>query len=198
MMKTSKFFCLAFALLCFSQLAVAQVKVSPKVGLNVSGVDAKLTDFDAEARAGWNAGMDLRVGKGLLFLAPGVHYYNYTARLMENLDENSRIDFTEETTIQSINVPLNIGLRVTGDNGLLGLHVRGGVVPTYVMSVKAVDNFNFSVDQLQRITWGANVGAGLDLLFFTADVTYERGLTDFFADAEGKNNVLTFSLGLKF
>ena len=66
------------------------------------------------------------------------------------------------------------------------------------MSVKEVDNFNFSEDQLNRLTWGANMGVGVDVLFFTADLTYEAGISDYFKDATGNNNVLSLSVGLKF
>jgi hypothetical protein len=197
-MKTINFFATALMLLFTIQLATAQVRVSPKVGLNVSAIDAKLNDFEAQARAGWHAGLDFRIGDGFLFLNPGVQYFSYTARLMENIDTDTSINFEEETTIQSLKAPLNIGLRVTGDNGLLGLHLKGGIVPTYVMSVKEVDNFNFNEDQLNRLTWGANMGVGVDFLFFTADLTYEAGLSDYFKDATGRNNVLSLSVGLKF
>lgn len=197
-MKTLKFFALGLCLFVMTQSLTAQVRVSPKVGINLSGLETKLTDFDAEARAGWHAGLDFRMGQGFLFLNPGIQYQSYTARLIQNIDENTEVKFSDETTIQSLKVPLNLGIRVTGDNGLLGLHLKGGIVPTYVLGVNEVDGFNFSEDRLNRLTWGANMGVGIDLLFFTADLTYEKGLTDFFQDAEGKNNVLSLSVGLKF
>ncbi|MEL7247751.1 MAG: porin family protein [Bacteroidota bacterium] len=197
-MKTLKFLALGLCFFIMSQSLMAQVRVSPKVGVNLSGLDTKLTDFDAEARAGWHAGLDLRLGEGFIFLNPGIQYQSYTARLVQSIDENTQVNFSEETTIQSLKAPLNLGIRITGDNGLLGLHVKGGIVPTYVMGVKEVDGFNFSEDRLNRLTWGANMGVGIDLLFLTADLTYEKGLTNFFEDAEGKNNVLSLSVGLKF
>lgn len=197
-MKTIIQFSFAAALLFTFNFAQAQVKISPKIGVNVSAVEGKLTDFDAEARTGWNAGLDARIGDGVFFLNPGIQYYSYTARLMSDINQDTRVDFTEETTIQSIKAPLNLGLRVTGDNGLIGLHVKGGIVPTYVMSVKETNNFNFDKDQLNNLTWGANFGVGIDFLFLTADLTYEKGLSDYFKNTAGKNNVLSLSVGLKF
>jgi hypothetical protein len=197
-MKTLKFAALALSLFFMTQTLMAQVRVSPKVGVNLSALDAKLNDFNAEARTGWHAGLDFRIGDGILFLNPGVQYQSYTARLMQDINQDTEVNFSEETTIQSLKAPLNVGIRVTGDNGLLGLHLKGGIVPTYVMGVKEVDNFDFSVDELNRLTWGANMGVGIDLLFFTADLTYEKGLTDFFQNGEGKNNILSLSVGLKF
>jgi len=174
------------------------VKVSPQVGVNFSAVDAKIQDIRAESRVGWNAGLDLRIGERIVYLNPGLHYFNNTARLFKDVESPDEVNFEEETTIQSLKAPLNLGFRLTGDNGLLGIRVKGGVTPTYVMSVNEKDGFAFDKEDLNTFTWGANVGAGLDVLFFTLDVNYEIGLNDYFKEVEGSNNVLSLNLGLKF
>ena len=197
-MKTSIRVISFLSLLFFCQSSFAQVRVSPKVGFNVSAIEANIKDFSAESRTGWQAGMDFRLGDGALFLNPGLFYYSNTARLMQEIDENTNVDFTEETTINSLKAPLNVGLRLLGDNGLVGLYVKGGISPTYVLGVKEVENFAFDINELNRLTWGANVGVGVDILFLTADLSYEKGLTDYFDGVEGRNNVLTLSVGLKF
>jgi hypothetical protein len=187
-----------FALtLCTLELGQAQ-KITPRVGVNLSSIDRSLQDFTTEGRAGWNAGLDMRFGEGIFFFYPGLHYYSNTARIVSNIDEDTRIDFREETTIQSLKAPLNLGLRLTGDNGLLGVYARGGITPTYVLGVDEATDFNFSIDELNRFTWGANAGLGVDLLFLTAEVNYEWGLTDYFQEVAGRNNVFTLSVGLKF
>ena len=198
MKQSAKIIFTLLALAIFSLPLAAQVKVNPKVGVNFSGVDAKLQDITAEARVGWNAGLDLRVGNGFIFLNPGAHYYSYTARLIKDVEKPNDVKLEDETTIQNLKVPVNLGLRLTGDNGLIGLHVRGGVVPTMVLGVTEKQDFAFNKDDLNTFTLGANVGAGIDFLVFTLDASYEMGLNDFFKDAEGRNNMLTVSLGLKF
>lgn len=197
-MKTLKFVALALVL-CFSTYHLsAQVKVVPKVGLNLSALDANVQDFTAEARTGWHAGLDFRMGQQKLFFVPGVQFQSSTARLMRNIDEDIRVDFSEETTIQSVRAPLNVGYRLLEVGKVLNVHVKAGVVPTYVLGVKETENFNFSVDQLNRFTWGTNLGVGIDFLFLTADLSYEKGMTEFFSEGEGKNNILSLSVGLKF
>lgn len=206
-MKTSIRVVLGMAILFASvQYGFSQVRFSPKVGVNASALDVKLEDInaEAEARAGWNAGLDLRLGDGAFFLAPGLHYYSFTTRIVNDLSNPSDLDFSKENTIQSLRAPINLGLRLTGDNGLLGIYAKGGITPAYVLNVTQKDEVSIPespsvyLDDLNRFTWGANVGAGIDLLFLTAELNYEIGLNDFFKNAEGKNNVLTFSVGLKF
>jgi len=198
MKSSAKILFVAIAALITSVAATAQTQINPKVGVNFSGVEAQLQDITAEARVGWNAGVDLRMGDKALYLQPGLHYYNFTARLVEGVEHPDDIAFSDETTIQALKAPLNIGLRLTGDNGLIGIQARGGVTPTYILGVDEKNGIDFNKEDLNSFTWGANVGVGVNFLFLTADLNYEVGLDDFFANAEGGNNVLSLSVGIKF
>lgn len=167
------------------------VKVIPKVGVNVSGIEAQIGDINTEARAGWNAGLDFRIGKNA-YVSPGVHYYNFTANIVDEVNDVDDFKIQDEATIKSLKLPVNLGLKV------FGLRAQGGITPTYIMGVDDTPNTGFDIDNFNRLTWGANVGVGLDLLFLTVDANYEIGLTDFYSQVEGANNVLTLSVGLKF
>lgn len=197
-MKQSIQFLAAIALLCFSFTAVAQVKVIPRAGLNISGTDATIKDIRTDAKVGWNAGLDFRVGDGFLFLQPGAHFYSNTTTPVSNIDDIEDFDFKDQTTIQSVKLPLNIGINLLPKNGLLRIHAVGGITPTFVAGVKEAENFAFTKDDLNTMTWGANVGVGVDVLFLTVAANYEVGLTDYFKDSSGGNNVFTLSAGLKF
>jgi len=198
-MKQLRFFSITlFALLLAAGSLAAQVTINPKVGVNYSGIDAKLNDINAEARVGWNAGVDFRLSESLIYLQPGAHFYSYTARLLQEVDDPEDVQLSEETQIQNIRLPVNLGIRLTGEGGILQLHAIGGVTPSYVLGVNEKEDFAFDKDSLRDWTFGANVGLGLDILFLTANVNYEIGLTDFFEAAEGRNNMLTLSVGVKF
>lgn len=192
MNKQIQIFATLFACLLTVQCLQAQARFNPKVGYNLSGIEAELQDFDAEARTGFNIGADFRFGRGLAYFAPGLHYYNVTADVKEHNFDPGSVRFSDETTIRSIKVPMNIGLKI------LGLRAQGGVSGTYVLGVKEVGAVNFDVEDLNRFTYGANLGVGIDLLFLTADLNYEIGLNDYFANATGSNNILSLNVGLIF
>lgn len=178
--------------------AQAQLRLNPQVGVNMSALDAKIGDLKTEAKAGWNAGLDFRIGDGFIYLSPGAHFYSNTARLLRDFSDPDMDMWKDETTIQSVKTPLNIGFNLTGGSKLLGIRAEGGIVPTYVTGVKETESYSLDIEDLNRLTWGFNVGVGVDVLFLTADLSYEIGQANFFKDVEGKNNMLTLSLGVKF
>jgi hypothetical protein len=191
------FLFIAIAFLCSAQIT-AQVVINPKVGFNASAIDANFKDITAEARFGWNAGVDLRVGEGIFFFKPGLHYYNFTANLFKDVNAPGDIPLKDETTIQSLKLPVNAGLRITGEGGLIGVNVHGGVMPSYILGVRERSLVPFLREDLKDFTLGANLGLGIDILLFTVEANYEIGLTPFFESANGKNNMLTVTAGVKF
>lgn len=176
----------------------AQVTVNPKAGVNLSGVETRLQDIRAEARAGWNAGLDLRMGGGTIFFMPGLHYYRYSAELKQDINGFQDIQLEEEAVISALKAPINLGLRLTADGGLLHLYARGGVTPTYILRVQETEDIDFTASDLRTLTWGANVGVGVDVLFLNFEANYELGLDDYFEAAVGHNNVFTLSVGMRF
>lgn len=178
--------------------AQAQIEFNPKVGVNASGLDATIKDFKTEARAGWNAGFDLRIGDEMLFFQPGVHIYNMNADLSTDPTLEDVSFFQDETTIQMVKFPINLGLRLTGKDGLLNIYALGGVTPTLLAGVKESSSFSLTEEDINDFTYGANIGAGVDLFFLTFDVRYEMGLKDFYVNSPGKNNMLTANVGIRF
>ena len=172
--------------------------INPKVGVNLSAVDGKLNDLQAAAKVGWNAGVDFRFGGKKLFLSPGLHFNNYTARLVNDIDTDTQLNFKDETTIQALKAPVNIGFDITGRKQLLNLYLKGGVTPTMILAVNEKAGIPFSKDDLKTFTWGANVGLGMDITILTVDLNYEIGMSDYFANTTGRNNVLTLSAGIRF
>ncbi len=196
-MKSAPAVLLLLAFTLCAQTLFAQLHVLPRVGVNTSALDTERNGQVTDLRVGWNAGLDLRLGPNKLFLQPGAHYYNFTARLVQK-DIADQVTFRDETTIQAVQVPLNAGLRLIGAGKLLGLYLKGGVTPMFITGVDEKPGFAFNKDKLNDMTWNANVGAGLDLLIFNVELNYAWGLSDFFTDVEGRNQMWTLSAGFRF
>lgn len=182
---------------CFA-LAQSQIVLNPKAGVNFSGLEEELEEYDAQARVGFNFGLDARMpGENAVYFNPGIHFYRYTARLIQEPSQGAEL--REESSISALKVPLRVGYRLTGEGGLVGLHLRGGVVPTFILGANETRSLDFDVDDLKSFTLGADIGMCVEIFnLITADFNYELGLTDYLEEGGDGNNVLTLSFGLKF
>jgi hypothetical protein len=178
----------------------SQTRISPKFGFNFSALNTELDTIDSEGRSGWNAGVDFRIESRnrVFFFHPGVRYQKMTADLRK-LDEFSMPgELEEETTINSIKVPLNVGGYLTGEGGILRLHLRGGIVPQFVVGVTERDKFAFDKDRLNTFTLGGNLALGVDFILLTAEFSYEFGFSNFYKDFDGKNRMASINFGFIF
>lgn len=185
--------CVAFVTLNFEANGQA-ARVSPKAGTAISSLDANIGNVNITGRAGLTIGADWRNEKGLIYLQPGLFFQNYNLRLTDN----QNLDNTATSRITAVKAPLNVGWYFNGRYRLWIVHVRAGVVPTYVLGSKSVDQFNYSKDLLNDFQVNANLGLGVDLAIFTVDFSYEWGLTDVIQDVDSKANLAVITLGLIF
>ena len=179
----------------------AQTSFNPKIGLHISAIDGKFKDTSSlNSRVGWHVGLDIRKGSELFFLNPGIHYQVTSVDLKKEIKTGGSIqDLTGQTTIQSVSLPINGGLYLTGkDQALMRIYVHGGVLPAYIIGIKSVEKFELNPTEFNRFQLGLNAGVGVDLLFLHLGATYEYYLQDYFRNQTGKNRTLTLSLGFVF
>ncbi|MBL7830881.1 MAG: PorT family protein, partial [Saprospiraceae bacterium] len=186
-MKTKIIF-FRFTVLCglmlsFSYFTGAQTSFNPKIGLHISAIDGNFKDTSSlNARVGWQVGLDIRKGSELFFLNPGIHYKVTSVDLKKEVKTNGSIqDLTGNTTIQSIDLPINGGFYLTGkDQALMRIYIHGGVVPSYILGIKSVEKFDLKPTEFNRFQLGVNAGIGIDLLFLHIGANYEYYLQDYF------------------
>ncbi|MEY2905071.1 MAG: hypothetical protein RJA52_1087 [Bacteroidota bacterium] len=179
--------------------ASGQVMVNPKIGVNASNFDTQIRDIRAEARIGWNAGVDFRIGKGMFSFIPGLHYYSFTTSTVPNVGTGTNFDVRQETTIQNVKLPINFGLRLTGQGGLMSIWLKGGGVANMFAGIREGSTPTPLLEEdFSKVNFAANAGIGMDILVFTIEATYEMGLTPFFETGNEKNNMLVVSAGIRF
>ncbi len=187
---------LFFALLLAGSLQAQQIKVIPRVGLNLSTVTSDVPDIDPDGvGTGFQLGLDLRVGdyKNWFFFQPGLHYFNTQVNLNTPGTGSTRI--SDGIKVNSLKIPINGGLYLTGTDGLLRFSINAGFVPTVVVGV-GDSNINPDYTNFRTFSLGANAGVGIDIAIVTLNVGYEYGLSRVFKSGDGRLNMITVSLGL--
>ncbi len=192
---------LCLTALFFYTTSSAQTSFNPKVGLHISAIDGKFKDTSSlNSRVGWQVGLDIRKGSELFFLNPGLHYIVTSVDLKKEIKTNGGIqDITGSTTIQSISLPINGGIYLTGkDQALMRIYIHGGILPNYIIGIKSVEKFDLNPSEFNRFQFGVNGGVGIDLLFLHIGAKYEYYLNDYFKNQPGKNRTISVSLGFVF
>lgn len=186
----------------FALPAAAQKSFSfnPEAGINFSALSKEIESTESAARAGWHAGADFRIGSGVAYFQPGIFYYRTSTRLRQENSENS---FEGDVRINSLKVPVQLGLRLIDTEGFKLLANTGPVVNFPLSYHKPGDEFDFFAGNetpYKDVNLGYNVGLGIDILMLTFGIDYEFGLTDYYDynDSENRNYVFSLSAGLRF
>ena len=191
-MRTLLLVCLALG---FTVLAKAQI--IPSVGLHgylTERVDFANVDRDVEleGRSGWNAGLDVRLGKKMLYMQPGLHYFSTTTRVTDLRDVGLPRQ-REEQRHTSLKAPILLGLRL-GLNGTAAIHLQGGPVITGAIG----EELSSDLGGMKPMALGLASGVSVDFLRFNASLRYEWGQTQAFQHQPGNVDVLSLGLGIVF
>ena len=80
---------------------------------------------------------------------------------------------------------------------MIKLRIHGGGTANKLLNVK--EKGDLAKADFNTWNYGANVGAGIDVLIFSLDANYEWGLTDLYAQQAGsKPTMFSVSVGMKF
>lgn len=165
-------------------VVAAQVTINPKVGISLSDMKDATDGLDTKGRLGYQVGADLRLG-GAFFLQPGVHYQQTGLEI-----GGTPMD------VRSVHVPVLVGLRLGA--GIAGVRIVGGPAATFVRSVND-DPGGVMQDLLRERRIGGMLGAGVDLMGLSVDLTGEMGLDNFYrTGSDQKLRTFRLSAGLRF
>lgn len=190
-MKHLTFFILSICL--FFTGNAQQIKVNPQVGINASQVYPQdNTIGNSGGKGGYEIGADIRIGDfdNWFFWQPGIHYYVSHASLQIEPTNSSDI-----IQLNSLKIPLNGGMYLTGSDGILRVRASAGLVPTILLQ-QGESTLGEAYTDFNSFGLGANAGIGFDIAFITLDAKYEYGLTQIYSSGNGRMDVLSFTLGV--
>lgn len=195
-MKYLFFFILVISLstVSFAQ----QIKVVPQVGINMGKVYPQSDVIDnSGGRGGYEAGLDVRIGDydGWFYWQPGLHYYVSYASLQVADPANPAVRDGDYIRLNSLKIPLNGGMYLTGSDGILRVRIAGGFTPILLLHQEE-SSLDAAYTDFNNLALAANVGLGIDIAFISLDAKYEYGLTKMYDSGNGRMDVLSFTLGV--
>ncbi len=205
--------------------ASAQVIFNPQVGVNLSRLSSDPggpDDFSRASRTGWLAGFMLRLGDET-YLQPGLFWIREGSKLTGHPQPLEQGFIEASTDWQGLYIPVSIGFNLTGREHEAGYGIEqepgtetrygsegeGEPAPLVLRAnvggsatlLTSVSNNDFSLQKgdFEKTFWAVRLGVGVDISILTFDAAYDIGVSRVLKNfSTAKNNMLTFSAGLKF
>lgn len=160
--------------------ANAQVEIKPTIGLNLSNVNSAPSGTKTTAKTGYQFGGSLMFGDRL-YLSPGILYYRQVTRyVIENPNNNSTTLVTSDEKIAGVKIPVLLGYRFIdpSNDPLFNLRLFAGPTVLFNTSNKFSEGVINDEVNWKKNSWGAQLGAGIDVAFLFVEVGYEFGLSN--------------------
>ena len=196
----------------------AQLGFGIKGAWTMSKLSTSLSDYTEAAKAGYQIGAFVRLGKKL-HLQPEAYFTAKSGKTTFDIPtdpsnpNSAKETVNQEVTLKSIDVPVLIGYQIA-KLPTIKIRLQAGPMASVVVNKKydinysgiSSDDKTSIEDSYQNINWALQFGAGIDFLFLTADIRYELGLNEINKAADvsikdylptEKNNVFFISVGWK-
>ena len=178
-----------FMLLCSVSLQAQGFKINPKIGFGSYDFNLE-KGSEVDPKLMLTIGSDFRFGNGAFFLNTGLHY-------SRDAFDNDANTLEEKGSLNFLRIPANVGLYLTGRDGILVIFAKGGITNNIFLSGSGngaiLENF------IKNYNMAANIGLGFDVFRFAhIGFDYDIGLTNYF-DLDpfvGKKGAFIVSLGL--
>jgi len=215
-----------FSVLIGSALMAQLPNIGIRVGLTTSKLSTNLSEnFASENQLGFQGGAFVRVNLGKFYVQPEAIYNHRSTKLEYDVypvvdGETQTVGARTDMKIGTIDIPVIAGFKIIKTK-LLNVRVFAGPELSFATNKslsytyttdngedftgEVPEDSKLSLDDFNNTTWYLQAGAGVDVLFLTFDLRYEKGLNEIFNGNVGdiqnvdlKNNVWVFTLGFKF
>jgi len=186
--------------------ANAQLEIKPTVGINLSKVNSNPAGTTTKAKIGYQFGGSLMFGNRL-YLSPGIYYYQQVTQYVINNPNGNTTAITTDEKFAGVKIPVLLGFKFIdpATDPLFNVRVFAG--PSALFNTTHTFSEGFGNDEIKwkKNTWGAQIGAGIDVAFLFVEAGYEFGLStpyegdsvsDNFKDV--KHNTFVLNAGIRF
>ncbi len=205
-MNMKKFLATTLVALLISFTASAQLEIKPTVGINLSNVSSSLDGTQTKAKVGYQFGGSLMFGSRI-YLSPGIFYYQQVTEFVQDKPDGSTIAITSDEKIAGVKIPVLLGVKLIDPESdpLINFRVFAGPSVLFNTTNKFSDGFGNDQIKWKKNTWGAQIGAGVDVAILFLEAGYEFGLSSTYeGDAalenlkDAKHNTFVLNAGLRF
>lgn len=186
--------------------AKAQLEIKPTAGINLSNVSTAPSGTKTSAKIGYQFGGSLMFGNRI-YLSPGIYYFQQVTQYVIDNPDGSTTAITSNEKIAGVKIPVLLGYKFIdpSTDPLINFRVFAGPSINFNTTNKFSKGFGSDPIKWKKNTWGAQIGAGIDVSFLFIEAGYEFGLSsNYEGDAASQNfkdtkhNTFVVNVGARF
>ena len=187
----------AIILSCIISFAGGNLAIKPNFGIGITQFSDSYEGVKNEATLGTEFGIDLLVGSKFYFQT-GLRYIKDSYKVSGSI--NSIDDFNTKVHNIGIKIPLHLGLYLVDIEATNLVKVRIFTGPSFKATTSINDEGDDFLDEnkYSDITWGYQVGLGIDIWKVFLDAGYELGLNEMIKETSIKSNGAYVTTGFVF
>ena len=205
-MNMQKLITATFVALLIGFSAKAQLEIKPTAGINLSNVSTTPSGTKTSAKMGYQFGGSIMFGSRL-YLSPGIYYFQQVTQYVISNPDGSTTARTSDEKIAGVKIPILVGFKFIDPDTDPTVNFRVFAGPSVNFNTTNKFSHGFGSDPIKwkKNTWGAQIGAGVDVSFFFVEAGYEFGLSSTYeGDAASQNfkdikhNTFVLNVGARF
>lgn len=192
-----------------AEVTYGQFNLGIKAGYTSNKLSSDIDVITAQAKSGFIAGAWARIGKRVYLQPEFVYNMGSSVFKQDSVNVNN---WEQKVTISSLGIPVLVGVKII-DTKLFNLRAMAGPEISFVVNSK-VENTSLTgpiqTDDVNKVNWYFQAGAGIDVLFLTLDIRYKWGINYIINDINqdlgstatpyplnSRNNMFEVSVGWK-
>ncbi|MGG5507304.1 MULTISPECIES: porin family protein [unclassified Myroides] len=190
MKKLGLLFSIILTTFAFNSYAQSPINVGIKTGLNFTDFSSNPKEYSTKNSSGFGVGAMARINLNRSYIQADVMYTEKSVKFESPLG-------SDKTTMKNIEIPVVYGYKLL-KSPLYNVRVFGGGVYSVVLNNLSKSSVDNAFNEFDKSNIGYRVGAGVDVLKFTFDVSYDGGLSNVSKDFSSKPNTWFIAVGYKF
>lgn len=190
MKKLGLLFSIILTTFAFSSYAQSPINIGIKAGANFTDFSSNPKDYSSKTASGFGVGAMARINLNRSYIQADLMYSEKSVKFESALS-------SDKAKMKNIEIPVVYGYKLL-KNPLYNVRVFGGGVYSVVLNNLSKSSVDNAFNEFDKSNIGYRLGAGVDILKFTVDVSYDGGLSNISKDFSSKPNTWFIAVGYKF
>ncbi len=152
------------------------------------------SNIEQRGKTAFQGGLSVSYGK-MFYINPGIYWSNNKIEITTINSDGTKSK--SKPSVSMMSIPLKVGFRLIPPDivNIVNVRVFGGLRTNFLSSIS---NSDLNIDDFRSTNMAIDLGMGIDILSFFAEIEYGIGISPIFVNSENNTKVNTFAFNLGY